>query len=142
VPPTDLVLAIDEIRLVDTHEHLRSEREWVEDGPDSDIDGRFAGIRDAWEAMQHTGYGEAVRLIASEIHGLDELTPDGLRRADRTLRELRQPGERLRLLSETARLDRVQIDHGEGRHPKTSRSSSTTSRGRASARERSSPRRS
>jgi hypothetical protein len=75
-----------------------------------DIESRFAGIRDAWEATQHTGYGEAVRLIASKVYGLDSLTPESLDTAQGKLEELRQPGERLRLLSEVANLDHVQID--------------------------------
>ena len=75
-----------------------------------DIEFRFAGIRDAWKATQHTGYGEAVRLIASEVYGLDSLTAEGLEAAQRKLEELRRPGERLRLLSEVAGLDHVQID--------------------------------
>lgn len=75
-----------------------------------DIESRFAGIRDAWEATQHTGYGEAVRLIASKVYGLDSLTPESLETAQGRLEELRQPGERLRLLSEVANLDHVQID--------------------------------
>jgi hypothetical protein len=75
-----------------------------------DIESRFAGIRDAWEATQHTGYGEAVRLIAGEVYGLDSLTPESLETAQGKLEELRQPGERLRLLSEVANLDHVQID--------------------------------
>jgi hypothetical protein len=75
-----------------------------------DIESRFAGIRDAWQATRLTGYGEAVQLIAREVYGLEELTTEGLERAQRRLEELRQPGERLRLLSEVARLDHVQID--------------------------------
>ena len=75
-----------------------------------DLESRFSGIREAWEATQFTGYGEAVRLIAREVYGLDSLTPDGLESAQRKLEDLRQPGERLRLLSEVARLDHVQID--------------------------------
>jgi hypothetical protein len=75
-----------------------------------DIESRFSGIRDAWEATQYTGYGEAVRLIAREVYGLDSITTEGLEAAQRKLEELRQPGERLRLLSEVARLDHVQID--------------------------------
>src|SRR5262249_32264917 len=76
-----------------------------------DLEFRFAGIREAWEATQHTGYGEAVRLIATEVYGLRSITPDGLENAERRLEELRQPGERLRLLSEVAGLDHVQIDN-------------------------------
>ena len=91
--PTDLAHHIQASVLVDTHEHLRREAEWLENGPDilqdlfgnyvpadlntagaspdamkrlmdasdPDIAGRFEGIREAWEATQFTGYGEAVR---------------------------------------------------------------------------------
>jgi hypothetical protein len=75
-----------------------------------DLESRFVGIRDAWEATQLTGYGEAVRLIAKEIYGLDSLTVEGLEAAQRKLDELRRPGERLRLLRDVAGLDHVQID--------------------------------
>jgi len=75
-----------------------------------DIEFRFAGIRGAWEATKHTGYGEAVRLMAREIYGLDSITAEGLEAAQAKLEELRRPGERLRLLSEVAGLDHVQID--------------------------------
>ena len=70
-------------------------------------------VRDAWEAIRLTGYGEAVRLIAREIYGLEELTVEGLEAAQVTLTSLRRPGERLRLLREVARLDHVQIDDFE-----------------------------
>src|SRR3954465_13193610 len=33
-----------------------------------DIVARFNGIRPAWEAVRHTGYGEAVRIIARELY--------------------------------------------------------------------------
>ena len=78
-----------------------------------DLDARFAGIRDAWEAAQFTGYGEAVRLIAREVYDLESITPEGLEAAQRQLENLRQPGERLRLLHEVAGLDHVQIDDFE-----------------------------
>jgi hypothetical protein len=139
---TDLALHIEKTPLVDTHEHLRKEREWLEEGPDilqdlfgnyvpadlivagarpeamerlmksadPDIAARFNGIRDAWEATQFTGYGEAVRLIAERIYGLPELTPSGLAQAQEKLNTLRRPGERLRLLREVARLDHTQTD--------------------------------
>jgi predicted TIM-barrel fold metal-dependent hydrolase len=139
---TDLARHIQETPLVDTHEHLRKEPEWVESGPDilqdlfgnyvpadlqvagarpealrrlmdgkdPDLRARFGGIRDAWEATRFTGYGEAVRLIAEQIYGLPELTPEGLEAAQVKLAALRRPGERLRLLRETARLDHTQTD--------------------------------
>src|SRR5947208_2154834 len=64
------------------------------DSSAGDLASRFLPVRDAWEAIQLTGYGEAVRLIAHEIYGLEELTVDGLEAAQVTLTSLRRPGER------------------------------------------------
>ena len=83
------------------------------DPGDPDVRARFAGVRDAWEACQHTGYGEAVRLIASLVYDLEEITPDGLEGVIARHAALRQPGERLRLLRDVAGLDHVQIDDFE-----------------------------
>jgi uncharacterized protein len=80
------------------------------DPASGDLEARFSRIRDAWEATQYTGYGEAVRLIAREVYDLDSITPEGLEAAQRRLEELRQPAERLRLLRDVAGLDHVQID--------------------------------
>ena len=137
---TDLAHHIQSIRLVDTHEHMRRESDWVENGPDilqdlfgnyvpadlhtagaspesmrnlmdasRDVTSRFEGIRDAWEAIQFTGYGEAVSLIAKHIYGLDELTGDGLAGAD-NLKTLRTPGKRYHILHDIANLDHIQTD--------------------------------
>jgi predicted TIM-barrel fold metal-dependent hydrolase len=140
--PTDLNTHINQTRLVDTHEHLGKEHDWVEEGPDilqdlfgnyvpadlktagaspdalnalmdaenPDLAARFEGIRPAWEATQFTGYGEAVRLIASECYGIEELSTDSLAAAGTRLKELRQPGQRYRLLKESAGLDHIQTD--------------------------------
>lgn len=139
---TDLSLHIQTTRMVDTHEHLRKEAEYVEQGPDilqslfqnyvpadlvvagasqaavdalldgsnPDLRARLAGVQQAWEAVRHTGYGEAVRLIAKLIYNLDDLTPDAIEQAQPQHERLRRPGERLRLLREVALLDHVQTD--------------------------------
>ena len=139
---TDLAQHIQSVPLMDTHEHLRKEHDYVHDGPDvlqhlfgnyvtadlvvagaspaamkrltdasdPDLSGRFEGVRDAWEACRHTGYGEATRLIAREVYGMEEITPEGLEAAQARNGELRQPGERLRILREVANLDHVQTD--------------------------------
>src|SRR5579859_8187286 len=39
------------------------------DSSDPDLTARFLGIREAWERCRHTGYGEAVRLIAAHAYG-------------------------------------------------------------------------
>ena len=125
----DLTHHIQETALVDTHEHLRKEPDWVDEGPDilqdlfgnyvpadlhtagaspaamkrlmdgsdADVAGRFEGIREAWEATQFTGYGEAVRLIARHVYGIDVLTADAITSAQERIHALRRPGERLRL---------------------------------------------
>jgi uncharacterized protein len=140
---SDLAHEIAELPLIDTHEHLLAESEWVEHGPDilqdlfvapyiqadlrvagadpdalerlcdpaaGDVETRFAAIQDAWDSVQHTGFGEAVRLTAREIYGIDELTPVAIGDRQGISATLRSSGERLRLLAEVARLDHVQID--------------------------------
>ncbi|HEX6971629.1 MAG TPA: amidohydrolase family protein, partial [Limnochordia bacterium] len=80
------------------------------DPSDPDVARRFAAIQPYWEAVQYTGYGEAVRLAAREVYGLDALTPEGLAAANAQMAERLRPGERLRLLRDVAGLDHVQID--------------------------------
>jgi predicted TIM-barrel fold metal-dependent hydrolase len=73
---------------------------------------RFAAVREAWERCRHTGYGQAVRLVARQAFGIDELTPESLAEAQARLAAAHQPGERLRILKERGNLDHVQIDRG------------------------------
>ena len=77
---------------------------------DPDVRGRFEGVYPAWQAIQHTGYGEAVRLMAKRIYDIDEVTPDSVGAAVPLQEALVQPGERLRLLKEVANLDHIQTD--------------------------------
>ncbi|MEM7031282.1 MAG: amidohydrolase family protein [Chloroflexota bacterium] len=80
------------------------------DATDLDIRGRFKRVQPAWEAVQFTGYGEAVRLIARELYGIDEITADALEQAQPKNEALIQSGKRLRLLRDKANLDHVQTD--------------------------------
>jgi uncharacterized protein len=80
------------------------------DASDPDLRGRFAGVRAAWERCRHTGYGEAVQLIARRAYGMDEISPEAIEAAAPRAIALRQPGERLRILRDEANLDHVQID--------------------------------
>ena len=81
------------------------------DASDPDLAARFAGVRDAWERCRHTGYGEAVGLIARLVYGIEEIAPESLEFARARNLQLRQPGQRLRLLRDTANLDHVQVDN-------------------------------
>ncbi|MCX6045165.1 MAG: amidohydrolase family protein [Chloroflexi bacterium] len=75
-----------------------------------DIVARFNGVRAAWEAVRHTGYGEAVRIIARELYAIEEISPATLEAAQSKHAALRQPGQRLHLLRDKANLDHVQVD--------------------------------
>ena len=140
---TDLSRYLHETPLIDTHEHLRFEEDWVAHGPDvlqdlfenyvtaalvvagasqedvdflldpgrGDVAARFERVRKAWEAVKHTGYGEAVGILAEEVYGMNDLTVDGLQAAQGENERLRAPGQRLALLRDRARLDHVQIDN-------------------------------
>ena len=48
------------------------------DQADPDVAARFAPVQEAWARAQHTGYGEAVRIIAQDLYGIEELTPDSI----------------------------------------------------------------
>ena len=93
-----LAAHISQTRLIDTHEHLPSEQEFVGRGPDllqdlfdnyvavdllvarasedavrrlldasdPDLASRLKGVCDAWQRFRHTGYGEAVCLLARQ----------------------------------------------------------------------------
>jgi hypothetical protein len=80
------------------------------DGSDPDLRARFTGVQQAWQAVRHTGYGEAVRLIARLLYDIEEITPEALETAQPRHEWLRQPGQRLSLLRDRANLDHVQID--------------------------------
>lgn len=76
-----------------------------------DIAARFAILEPYWRRVCHTGYGEATSLIARKFYDLDELTPAGLAAAQkRHEAEYLQPGVRLHILREEARLDHIQTD--------------------------------
>ena len=122
---TDLQHHIDRTAICDTHEHLKKEADWVDQGPadvlvdlfsnyvpadlhtagasreavqrltdpeDPDLGARFDGIRDAWEAIRFTGYGEAVRILGEELYGLGDWTASEFERAQSRLMEWRSPG--------------------------------------------------
>ena len=66
--------------------------------------------RIVWEHPRRAIRCEAVRIIARSVYGMDEITPTGIEDAAPRAARLHQPGERLRLLRDVARLDHVQVD--------------------------------
>ncbi len=143
---SDLSEHIQATPLCDTHEHLRKERDWVEEGPADvlcdlftnyvpadlisagapddavqrltrpsagDLASRMRDVEPAWRAIRHTGYGEAVRILAEEIYGMPpDWEPEDLEAAQAKLAEWRQPGGRRRLLEERGGIDHTQTDDG------------------------------
>ncbi len=82
----------------------------LQNAENPDLRGRFEGAREAWEAARFTGYGEAVRILARELYGLEEITPESLEKAKGKAREYHQPGQRLHLMKDRANLDHAQVD--------------------------------
>ena len=82
------------------------------DSHDPDVAARWTGVSQAWQYCQNTGYGQATRLIARQAYGIDKITLSTIEAASTRNKELRQPGERLRILKEVGNLDHVQIDNG------------------------------
>jgi predicted TIM-barrel fold metal-dependent hydrolase len=80
------------------------------DATDPDVVGRFLGVRAAWEATRHTGYGDAVRRTAQRVFDLDEIVPEALVAAQALAEARHRPGERLHLLRDVANLSHIQTD--------------------------------
>ncbi len=137
---TDLAHHIQSIRLVDTHEHMRRENDWVENGPDTlqDLFGNYvpadlvtAGASP--EAMRDLM--DASKDIASRFEGIREaweatrftgygeavsLIAKHIYGLDELtgdglasvniLKTLRAPGKRYHILHDIAKLDHIQTD--------------------------------
>lgn len=84
----------------------------VQDTSDEDLEGRFSGIAAAWKKAQFTGYGEAVRIAAHDLYGIEELSATTLREGQQRLAALQHPGGCVALLRDRAKLDHVQADLG------------------------------
>lgn len=80
------------------------------DGSDWSIEDRWQEVQEYWGHCRYTSYGQAMRLSAKLVYGIDEITLPNLLAAAEINARLRQPGERLRLLREVANLEYVQID--------------------------------
>lgn len=127
--------------VVDSHEHLRTEEMWINQGPrdvlhdlmfnyipgdlisaglDSDVNAeliaeasaeqRWQNYEPLWQSIQHTGYGEAVRMTAKHVYNIDEISLYACIAAQPKLDAMRQPGERHRILHDVAKIEHVQID--------------------------------
>ena len=90
---------------------LQATIDHLTDKKNPDLRARFNGIKNAWERSKHTGYGEATRLVARHVYGIEEITADAIEAAAPKTEALRKPGERKRILKDIGNIDHVQIDN-------------------------------
>jgi len=76
----------------------------------ADLSERWVELEPYWDRIKLTGYGEAVRIHARELYGLNEITAKGLAAAQKKLDGYRKPGQRLKLLRDVANQDHIQVD--------------------------------
>ncbi|CAA9555957.1 MAG: hypothetical protein AVDCRST_MAG49-2925 [uncultured Thermomicrobiales bacterium] len=84
----------------------------LQDSSDEDFEGRFAGVAAAWDMAQFTGYGEAVRIAARDLYGIEALSGATIRAGQQRLEALQRPGGCVALLRDRAKVDHVQTDQG------------------------------
>jgi hypothetical protein len=79
------------------------------DADNPDIAARFLAVKEAWLNCLHTGYGRAVRHIALNEYGIEEINLDTIQAAASRSAELRKPHHRLKTFQK-AGIDHVQTD--------------------------------
>jgi hypothetical protein len=79
------------------------------DSSDPNLMARFLPVRSAWECCQHTGYGEATRILARRFYDIDEITPEAIESAKEKGAAFRRPRARIQLLRQ-AGIDHIQVD--------------------------------
>jgi hypothetical protein len=82
------------------------------DSSDEDLEGRFAGVADAWEMTRFTGYGEAVRIAVRDLYEIEELSAATIRAGQKRLQALQRKAGGIAILRDRAKLDHVQADLG------------------------------
>lgn len=84
----------------------------LNDSSNEDLEGRFAGVADAWNMTQFTGYGEAVRIAMRDLYEIEDLNQATIRPAQQRLEALQGKGGCVALLRDHAKVDHVQTDLG------------------------------
>lgn len=130
-----LVRAINEMPLVDSHEHLLPERERLDLKPDLFLlashylnnDMVSAGMPVStpkswtdfapwWRVSRFTGYGQALSIAIRDIYGIAEITEANLPRINAAIAEANKPGLYRRILKDRMKLDYAVLDdywHGD-----------------------------
>ena len=120
--------AVYDIRLIDTHEHLMSEKQALSGASDftclfenyQNCDmtssnllanipsaSHWENISTAWEAAKSTGYGRASLLAAKELFDIDDLNADTHEELSARIKASHKPGYYTYVLKEKAKIDMV-----------------------------------
>ena len=119
---SDLLEAIDEIPLVNTHEHIIPEEERTSSridfftlaghyvindvisaglsgndlavvrNPDAPAEQRWRAFEPHWQSARMTGYGQALRIAIQDIYGVDQISGATLPEINRRIEAANQPG--------------------------------------------------
>ena len=119
---SDLLEAIDEIPLVNTHEHIIPEEERTSSrvdfftlaghyvindvisaglsgddlavvrNPDAPADQRWRAFEPYWQSARMTGYGQALSIAIQDIYGVDQISGATLPEINRRIEAANQPG--------------------------------------------------
>ena len=119
---TELLEAIDEIPLVNTHEHIIPEQERTSSridfftlaghyaisdvisaglsgddlsvvrDPAAPVEQRWRAFEPFWKSARMTGYGQALRIAIQDIYGIDQISGATLPEINRRIEEANQPG--------------------------------------------------
>ena len=119
---TDLLQAIEEVPLVNTHEHIIPEEERTSSGidfftlaghyalndvisaglsggdlavvrdPDAPLAQRWRAFEPFWNSARLTGYGQALRIAIEDIYGIDRISGSTVTEINRKIESANRPG--------------------------------------------------
>lgn len=116
--------AVENIRLIDTHEHLMSETEalknvhtfgclfenyqWCDmtsSGLLKETDNLWEKVKEAWDAASTTGYGRSSLVTAKELYGIDDLNENTFEELNSRIMAMHQPGYYKKVLKDLSKID-------------------------------------
>ncbi|HUU30359.1 MAG TPA: amidohydrolase family protein [archaeon] len=126
---------VDKIRLIDTHEHLVTEKLWLTQKVDffywfshysssdlvsagmpekdqdylldagNSLDDRWKRMAPYWPLVKFTGYGQALRIAARDLYGIEDINESTWRELSAKISEARKPGYYDEVLQKRAGID-------------------------------------
>lgn len=79
-------------------------------GAEVPVHEKWAALEPHWPAAKYGGYGQAVRIAAERLYGVDDISAQTFEAMDEAYRALISPGFYERVLREVAGIDSCQVD--------------------------------